>query len=280
MADISNMPVSLSHIAGFDDSALILRLSPRGESDLMVDLYTRQHGRLGVLAKGAKRSKKRFVGILLTGHHLEVELTPFRKGGDLLSLASAGLAAGHAALRQDWRKFLIASPVWELLLKCTARQDPHPAAFDLALATLAGFEAAQSKNKAASLLILFLARLLAESGFGLVLDCCLACGVETPNSGQAYLSLQGGAVCGCCPDTTSTYGRYPVPLGLIKSLQAAADMDLGSLERLNLSPVLLEPGLSFLSRFWQQVAERPLPSLGLAARALNSLERGRTPGPQ
>ena len=274
-ARLNNMPIPLSHIAGFNDSALILRLSPRGESDLMVDLYTREHGRLRVLAKGAKRSKKRFVGLLLTGQHIEAELAPFRKGGDLLSLSGASLVGGFGGLRQDWRYFLLASPVYELLLKCTAQNDPHPRIFDLALASLAALENAQSKTRAASALILFLTRLLEEAGFGLTLDCCLACGCEMESSGEAFLSLQGGTVCGRCPETASSYGRYQVPLGLVKSLEAASRLELSALDRLNLPPALLTPGLAFLGRFWQQVAGLPLPSLGLAARALRAMDAGR-----
>ena len=274
-ADLSNMPVSTTSIAGFNDSALVLRLEPRGESDLMVDLYTQSHGRLRVLAKGAKRSKKRFMGILLTGQHLEVELMPFRKGGDLLSLSSASLLNGFAGLRQDWRKFMVAAPVCELLLKCTSQYDPHPRVHELALATQAGLEAAQAKDKAASLLILFLARLLEETGFGLTLDCCLACGSEPHGSGETYLSLQGGLVCGCCPETASAHGRFTVPLGLVKSLRSASRLEFSALSRLKLAPALLEPGLAFLNRFWQQVAERPLPSLSLAGRALLAMDSRR-----
>ena len=53
--------------------AVVLRTRPYGESDLIVDLFTESHGRTSVIAKGALRSKKRYMGVLELGHILKVD---------------------------------------------------------------------------------------------------------------------------------------------------------------------------------------------------------------
>jgi len=72
------MPLNLPEISG-----LVLRLNPVGESDILLDLFTKEIGRLKAVAKGGLRSKKRFTGLLLTGHLLDLGLSPGKKGADL-----------------------------------------------------------------------------------------------------------------------------------------------------------------------------------------------------
>ncbi|MBI4799175.1 MAG: DNA repair protein RecO [Desulfarculus sp.] len=241
-------------------SALVLRLRPVGESDIMVDLFSRELGRLTGLAKGGKRSQKRFFGLLLAGHHLEVSLLPGRRD-DLWLLQGARLIASHLGLRQDYRRLLCAGPVLELLLRAAAPHDPHPRALDLALMTLARLERAEDVHEMASALVIFLARLLGEMGYGLGLESCLHCGRPLAQVAAPRLSLAGGLACPQCPPTP--HDRQ-VPPGLVKSLGSALSLEPPALGRLSLSPALLRPGLGFLSDFWRQVTGHDLPSLGLA----------------
>jgi DNA repair protein RecO (recombination protein O) len=249
--------------------ALILRLRGLGESDLLLDMFARDLGRVTALVKGGKRSQKRFFGLLLTGHLLEVHLAPNKKGSDLWRLEAASLLAAHLGLRLDFRRLIAASPVWELLLRVTAPQDPHPPALDLALATLSRLERAQEPAEMAAGLIVYLARLLKELGYGLSLDTCLICGRPHNGAQAAYLSLAGGMVCGSCPQESAHHGgaaAWQVPAGLLKGLAAAQDLDMGALSRLSFPAAVLKPGLAFLSEFWRRVAGRDLASLEVAQR--------------
>ena len=54
-------------------TALILRVRPYGESDLLVDLLTEQIGRTSVLARGALKTKKRYMGTLEPGTLVKVD---------------------------------------------------------------------------------------------------------------------------------------------------------------------------------------------------------------
>jgi DNA repair protein RecO (recombination protein O) len=252
--------------------ALILRLRGLGESDLLADLFTPEMGRATALVKGGKRSKKRFFGLLLTGHFLDVQLAPPRKGSDLWRLEAASLLAPHVGLRQDFRRLIAASPVWELLLRATAPHDPHAPALDLALATLARLDKTRETAGLASALAAYLVRLLKELGYGLSLDACLICGRPSHGAKATRLSMAGGLVCGLCPHESTHHGGaavWDVPAGLVKGLAAAQEMELGALGRLRFPAAVLKPSLAFLTEFWRRVAAHDLPSLEVAQRFFN-----------
>lgn len=245
-------------------SGLVLRLRSLGESDLLVDLFTRRAGRLTAVAKGGKRSKQRFFGVLLAGHLLEMNLAP-TKSADLWRLEAAQVREAHVGLRGDYRRLLAAGPVLELLLRATPVQAPQPGALELALMTLARLERASGPAELGSALAIFLARLLGLLGYGLNLDSCLQCGRPAQNLRGLRLSLGGGVVCPACPPGRRE--RPAVP-GLVKSLAAAATMEPRALARLRLPPGQLAEALAFLGEFWQEIVGRDLPSLGLASRSL------------
>lgn len=251
------------------DAALVLRLNPVGESDVLVDLFTACQGRATALAKGGKRSQKRFFGLLLWGHLLEVDLAPTKSGGGLQRLEAASLLSPFAGLRDDYQRVMAAGPVMELLLRASAPMDPHPRALELAIHTLSRMEEAASIRELASLLLIYQARLLREFGYGLELGCCLHCGKKHQTTDPVCLSLEGGLVCGDCSRQSGAGNNLEAPAGLIKGLCAALEMEGdAALARLGFPRSLTGPGLTFLGRFWQQIAGHDLPSLGLAAHTL------------
>ncbi|MCF8031517.1 MAG: DNA repair protein RecO [Desulfarculaceae bacterium] len=251
---------------------LVLRLRSLGESDLLVDLFTRRLGRLTAVAKGGKRSKQRFFGVLLAGHLLEMELAP-TKSADLWRMESARVREAHVGLRSDYTRLMAAGPVLELLLKATPVQAPQPGALELALATLARLEKSGDPSELGTALVIFLVRLLDLLGYGLNLDSCLHCGRQIQGAVNGRLSLGGGLTCSSCPPGQRD---HPAPPGLIKSLQAAARLEPQALGRLRLPPERLREALAFLSEFWQEIVGNDLPSLGLAVRTLAHGNRRRS----
>jgi len=245
-------------------SGLVLRLRSLGESDLLVDLFTRRMGRLTAVAKGGKRSKQRFFGVLLAGHLLKMNLAP-TKSADLWRLESARVLTAHVGLRTDFRRLLAAGPVLELLLRATPVQAPQPGVQELALATLARMENAGDPAELGSALVIFLTRLLDLLGYGLNLEACLHCGRKAEGAGGLRLSLGGGTVCAACPPSPRD---HPAPPGLVKSLRAAAALEPPALGRLRLPLDQVRGALAYLGEFWQEIVGNDLPSLGLAARSL------------
>ncbi|MGM9516519.1 DNA repair protein RecO [Roseateles sp. DB2] len=145
--------------------AFVLHHYDWSETSLILDLFTREQGRLAVVAKGAKRPYSQLRSVLLPFQRLLVGLGKAardeRSETEVQTLRSAEWAGGHtlpggAALFAGYY-------LNELLLKLMARQDPHPRIFDAYAATLPLLREDEDQRSQAALRA-FELRLLADLG--------------------------------------------------------------------------------------------------------------------
>jgi DNA repair protein RecO (recombination protein O) len=123
----------------FSTDAIILQCIDFLESDKIVCALTRDRGVIHAIAKGAKRSKRRFPGTLEP--FCEVRLDVFsKKGGDLLRLESANLSTANLAIREDLQILAHASVLIELVKEHLGELDPSPATYELLSAALAAMD--------------------------------------------------------------------------------------------------------------------------------------------
>lgn len=118
-----------------EEPAWLLHSTPYRETSLVVDLLTREHGRIAAVAKGAKRPRSNLRAVLLQFQPLRVSWTGRR---ELRTITAAEWSGGLDAPRGD--ALLCAFYLNELLMRLLAREDPHPLLFDAygeALAQLA-----------------------------------------------------------------------------------------------------------------------------------------------
>jgi DNA repair protein RecO (recombination protein O) len=123
-------------------TAFVLHRYDWSESSLILDLFTREGGRVAVAAKGAKRPTSQYRSVLLPFQRLHVTLTQ-RHNDDsdgvqtLRSGEWAGGEGGAAVLRGEalFRGFYLN----ELLMKLLPRGDAHASLFDAYTQTLAAF---------------------------------------------------------------------------------------------------------------------------------------------
>lgn len=124
------------------------------ESSLILEVFTRHHGRIALVAKGAKRPSSSFRPILLPLQPLHLAF-----GGDaeIRTLRAAEWQGGHVMPTGD--ALMAGYYLNELLLTLLARDDPHPGLFDVyadvvqVIASEHG-EALQSALRAFELLLL------------------------------------------------------------------------------------------------------------------------------
>ena len=131
--------------------AYVLHRYDWSETSLIVELFTRERGRVVVVAKGAKRPYSQLRPVLLPFQRLHVQLgkSPADETSEVHTLRHAEWAGGvpvvaGAAL---FRGFYLN----ELLLKGLARQDPHEALFDAYAATLPALAGAENAATGAAL---------------------------------------------------------------------------------------------------------------------------------
>lgn len=115
-------------------AAYVLHRHDWSESSLILDLFTRDQGRVAVAAKGAKRPYSQLRGVLLPFQRINVLLGRAGEGAEVQNLRSAEWAGGAAMI--TGAALFSGFYLNELLMKLLARHDPHPALFDAYAQTL------------------------------------------------------------------------------------------------------------------------------------------------
>lgn len=144
------------------EPSYVLHGRPYRESSLLLEIYSRDHGRLGLVARGARGSRSRWKNALQPFRPL---LLSWSLRGELGSLTGADQVASPPALAGN--PLFCGLYANELLMRFLQRGDPHPGLFEqygALLAALAGGEAPQP------ILRVFECRLLTAAGFGLQLE--------------------------------------------------------------------------------------------------------------
>jgi DNA repair protein RecO (recombination protein O) len=90
--------------------AIVLHQRNYSESHKIVELFTAEHGRISVLARGARASRRRFAGVLDLFAHIQAEV---KTSGSLWTLTGAELIAGRFGLRGNLDAFQAASTLCE-----------------------------------------------------------------------------------------------------------------------------------------------------------------------
>jgi len=171
-----------------DEPAFVLHRYDWSESSLILELLTRHHGRVAVVAKGAKRPSSNFRPVLLPLQPLHVAF-----GGDaeIRTLRSAEWLGGQ--VMPTGEALLSGYYLNELLLRLLARDDPHPALFDVYAASVSVL-AAQDPLMLQPALRAFELLLLREIGLLPALDAQTAT-LAPLQAGEPYsLRAEGGLV--------------------------------------------------------------------------------------
>jgi DNA repair protein RecO (recombination protein O) len=134
-------------------SAYVLHRYDWSESSLILDLFTREQGRLAVAAKGAKRPYSQLRGVLLPFQRLNVSFGRMavddEGAGEVQTLRGAEWAGGAAMV--TGAALFSGFYLNELLMKLLARHDPHPALFDAYAQTLPDLAASDDSQVQAAL---------------------------------------------------------------------------------------------------------------------------------
>ncbi len=118
--------------------AYVLHRYDWSESSLILDVFTRERGRIAVAAKGARRPFSQLRSVLLPFQRIQISLgrqADSDEAREVDTLRAAEWAGDHAMLAGA--ALFSGFYLNELLMKLMARHDPHPALFDVYVATIA-----------------------------------------------------------------------------------------------------------------------------------------------
>ncbi|MEC5388249.1 DNA repair protein RecO [Uliginosibacterium sp. H3] len=169
-----------------DTHGFVLHTYPWRETSLIVETFTREHGRLPLMAKGARRPGSAVRGVLMAFQPLAVSWTG---KSEVKTLTGAYWLGGQALLCGIG--LLCGYYLNELLLRLLPREDPHPVLFDRYAATI---RALAEGAPTAPLLRSFELALLQELGYGLTLDVLADTGEVVQPDGRYWFVAERGVL--------------------------------------------------------------------------------------
>jgi DNA repair protein RecO (recombination protein O) len=201
-------------------TTIVVRTSDWSETSRIATLWSREFGRVRALAKGGRRLKSNFDSALELLTICSIVFIHKPAGGlDLLTEARA--EERFPKLRTDLAALNSGYYIAELLSDLTQDQDPHPALFDAAIATLRDLGGLGSLTSLR--LLAFELTLLGELGYSPTLRACAICSRPTVEQ-LAFSAQAGGLVCPSCrPRERDARPMKPATRDAMIALQSEPD---------------------------------------------------------
>ena len=185
--------------------AIVLRSIRYGEADRILHLYTPQHGRIGAIAKGARRAKSRFGARLEPFFQIKLVLHEGR--GDLYTVTAVDTIEPYAALRGSADALDSAARACDAVARLFETDEPHPEVFALLANELALLNSVPTHPEAArpANALAFRLKLLLAAGIVPQLGSCASCGEHDHLTG--FSAAAGGVVCSSCESASFPLGE-------------------------------------------------------------------------
>ncbi|HET6489506.1 MAG TPA: DNA repair protein RecO [Syntrophales bacterium] len=238
--------------------AIVLRSLDYGESDRILTFVTDEFGKLKGIAKGARRSKRRFANAL---EPFSLSTILFSRGGrgGLALIEGSDVINHFAGIRDDLDRTLVAAYVAELADHFSMEGKRNLPLFDLLTDYLGFIESGQMTETAERF---FELRLLKSSGFEPVLDRCVTCGTPLETIGSPLFDChEGGIRCARC--TVNRPDLIPVSVGTLKTLLLGRDIDFAKMPRVGLSGPMARESREILGCFVRHLIGREIKSLNV-----------------
>ena len=251
--------------------AVVLRRIDFGEADRVLVLYTRERGKLPVVAKGIRRISSRSAGHLELFTRSEIQLA---RGANLDVVTQADTRNPFRAVREDLTKTSTAYLIAELADALTEEAIEQPELFDLLTATLRALGATDDPRLVAAHYQL---RLLDVAGFRPVLMQCVTCQAELAPGRNAFSAFLGGALCPRCgPGEPSA---RPIDTDVLKVLRNLQRAGLPGTVQFRVPEVVMREVERTLRDLVERHTERRLRSPDLLARLRAEPAVTSTPAP-
>lgn len=169
---------------------IVIRTTDYGETNKIITLYTREWGKLGVMARGAKKPNSRLSSItqLFTHGYFLVQ-----RGTGLGSVQQGEMITSLRGIGEDIFLTAYASYIVELTDKCTEEKKPNPFQFELLFQTLNYMNEGYDSDV---LMNIYEMKMLNVLGLYPILNQCSVCG---STDGHFSFSIrEGGLICHLC----------------------------------------------------------------------------------
>ena len=176
----------------FQDDAVVLRTFKSGEADRVVVLWTREHGKVRVFAKGVRKTTSKLGGTLEALAYVRVDLAETR--GDFYVARHVSHREHLSTLRSSYERINAGYAVVEVVDAIPSDDVADEGIFDLLTRVLTTLDHAEFEPALVPASFFF--KLLAHDGSEPVVDSCVNCG--SPGPLVAFDAHVGGTLCANC----------------------------------------------------------------------------------
>jgi len=244
--------------------AIVLRHTDWGEADRLLWLFTREIGKVKVVAKGVRKPRSRKAGHLEPFTRVELLLA---YGRDLPIVTQAEAKETYLELREDLVRVGYASYIIELLDRFTYEEGENFALYRLLSETLSRIN---MEKDTAFAVRYYEVRLLDLVGFRPQLLHCVNCGEEIQAKDQFFSFEKGGVICPNCG--TKEAGVRPVSMPALKILRHFQRSNYAEAQRARLSSAVDRELENLMGQYLTYLLERGLNTPSFLRRVRRTAE--------
>ena len=235
---------------------VVLRRIDYGEADRILTVLTREHGKIGVIARGVRKAGSRLAAHTDLFARSRMQLARGRGDLDVLTQAET---MGSTTPLSDARRAACASVCAELADRVLESNHPDEETYELVVTALSDCTDDERDPRAA--LVWLTRRMIDRLGYAPQLRECASCATALPETSAWFSAPAGGLLCDRC--STADQGAVECSVRVIKVLRVAAAADAGLYRRLRLDEQSLVTLEAVAERELAQHLERQLRSLAV-----------------
>jgi DNA repair protein RecO (recombination protein O) len=223
-----------------------------GEADRRYTLFSEADGTLSLLGRSARKSRKRFGGVLQRYFLLDISWSAIADRMPVLEQAS--LVASFWEIVEDWEKVRHADYLLEMAVNLFPQPGPKPRAFE---ALYSGIRSIALGDPPAAVTVRTIAAMLSIAGWGPNLAGCSGCGASLSGTFRFIIS-EGRVACSACAGSAGS----PLSLGAVKSWRALQSSSPSVLGRIRLDGPILSELQDVTAKYLVYCIGKPLRSMG------------------
>ena len=243
----------------FTTNAIVTRSLNYGESDKIITFFTKDFGKLKGIAKGARRSRKRFQNALGLFSHLRLIFFD-KEGLGLVRAEGCDILHSFPRIKEDLKKILYGNYYLELVNEMAGEREANREAYELLLSFLSSLEEVNLQEEQ---LRIFEIRMLSLFGYRPNMRRCNVCKKEWEDLKEipvVFFSLERGAlICEECSKTRNNL--IPLSLGTARLIERVSQSELSKVERLKFTVQALSESRELLPKFISYQLGKELKSL-------------------
>ena len=223
--------------------AIVLRKTNFSDSSLIVQLFTKEHGKMSAIIKGARSAKSKIGSKIDLLNHTEVVF--YKKDSrEIQLLTQANLIHHFPIIKEDLDKIKYASAVCELLQKLIPEHEPNEKIFRGVIKILSLMNNKETDSEL--LFAKFLVFLIRETGYEISFKHCSSCGEKIESNTGAAFSYSEGIICESCNTNKELTFEFSEELfNLFKCLTTKNNIDSYKKNNVNSIIFILEKFLEY-----------------------------------